>query len=165
MSSIRNVGFLVIAIAAATVWIVLAPEEPQLGGAGIDLSARDYVELVDQALSDFDLNEAIADSAPQQQVVAGWVARDLLSVIALAQADQLEALGGLVDQNESVASAIAVRDDRIPALLVLIVIALCWLGTTNPAVQASRRQDSRDLSVSGSDKGDSHYDSGSSLEE
>ena len=153
MRLVRNIGFSIIAVAAVAIWFLLAPDQRQPEGIGINLSALDYVDMVEQALSDFDLNEAVADSAPQQQVVAGWVARDLLSVIALAQADQLEALGGLVDQNETVASAIAVRDDRIPALLGLVVLAMCWHGAISPAVQPVRDTEDPRLPAAGGDVG------------
>ena len=132
MELARRVGLAVVATAAVAVWFVIAPEPPDIEGGQINLSARKYASLVAQALDDFEANEARADSAPQQQVVAGWVARDLLSIIALAQADMIESLGGLAEQNESVASAVAVRDDRVPALLVLAVLAVCWMGITSP---------------------------------
>lgn len=128
----RRLGLAVLATAAVAVWFVMAPEPPDTAGGQINLSARNYANLVTQALDDFDANEARADSAPQQQVVAGWVARDLLSIIALAQADMIESLGGLAEQNETVASAVAVRDDRVPALLVIAVLAVCWIGMTTP---------------------------------
>lgn len=127
---IRTVGFGGIALAAVAIWVLLAPPEVDTSVRTIGLSTADYAALVDQALSDGELNEARADSAPQQQVVNGWIARDLLSIIALAQADLLETMGGLTDQNETVVSAIATRDERIPALLALAVLAICWEGAT-----------------------------------
>ena len=132
MALVRRIGLLIVAIAAVAVWFVMAPDDLSIERAGVNLSLRDYERLVDQALSDFDLNEALADSAPQQQVVAGWVARDLLSIIALAQADQVEASTGLVELNETLVHAVAVRDDRIPALLGLAVLAVCLHGVTLP---------------------------------
>ena len=130
MKVTRTIGFLVIVAGALAIWFLMAPKPIDSDTAQIDLSARDYVTLVNQALDDFQANESIADSAPKQQVVAGWAAKDLLSIIALAQADQMEALGGLADQNQTVVSAMAVRDDRIPALIGLAVLAICWYGLT-----------------------------------
>lgn len=138
MALVRRIGLLIVAIAAVAVWFVMAPDDLPIERAGVNLSSRDYERLVDQALSDFDLNEALADSAPQQQVVAGWVARDLLSIIALAQADQVEASTGLVELNETLVHAVAVRDDRIPALLGLAVLAVCLHGVTLPVKPSSR---------------------------
>jgi hypothetical protein len=132
--SLRVAGFGVLAVSAAAVWFLMAPAPP--AAAQFDLSVRDYARLINVALDDHDANEARADSAPKQQVVNGWVARDLLTIIAWQQTDLLEALGSLGDQNSSVVSAVAVRDDRVPALLGLVVLALCWAGLTEP--KASR---------------------------
>lgn len=133
---IRNIGFATIALASVAVWVTMAPPEVDPSASTIGLSTANYARLVEQALSDSEVNEELAESAPQQQVVNGWVARDLMSIIALAQADTLETLGGLTNQNETVVSAIATRDDRIPALLGLAVLAICWGGmASNPAHQ------------------------------
>lgn len=135
--NIRTLGFGAIAAAAVAVWLLMTPPPIDRSARTIGLTTANYASLVEQALSDGDLNEARAESAPQQQVVNGWIARDLLSIIALAQADLLETMGGLTDQNETVVSAISARDDRIPALLGLAVLALCWGGVTHPAPDAS----------------------------
>jgi hypothetical protein len=135
--NLRTTGFIAISIATVAVWFTMAPPPVDAEAGTNGLSARNYADLVDQALSDGNLNESRAESAPQQQVVNGWIARDLLSIIALAQADTLERLGGLSDHNETVVSAVATRDDRIPALLGLAVLALCWGGAL-PA-QATER--------------------------
>ena len=82
-------------------------------------------------------NNDRADSAPQQQVVNGWVAKDLLTIMAYQNTDLLDAVGGLGDQNAT-ASSLAVRDDRTPALLVLVVVAVAWFGITAPV---ARRED------------------------
>lgn len=60
------------------------------------------------------------------------MARDLLSIVALENVDLLEAVGAVGDQTRGVASAVAVRDDRIPALLGLVVLSICWSGMTTP---------------------------------
>src|SRR3954469_8735657 len=57
------------------------------------------------ALAGYELNEAQTQGAPQQQVVNGWVAKDLLTIIA-------------EKQNESV------TDERLPALALLVVLGL-----------------------------------------
>lgn len=134
----RNIGFTGIAVAAIAVWVMLAPPPVDPSAGTIGLSTANYARLVEQALSDSDLNQSRTESAPQQQVVNGWVARDLLSIIALAQADMLETMGGMTDQNETVVSAIATRDDRIPALLALAVLAICWAGATVPSSTSLR---------------------------
>src|SRR3712207_4067713 len=77
------------------------------------------------ALADYELNNARTQGAPQQHVVNGWVAKDLLTVIA-------------EQQNESV------TDERLPALAVLVVVGLALhLATSAPA-----RETGGDASVS-----------------
>lgn len=71
---------------------------------------------VGSILREADLNESTADSAPQQQVVNGWVAKDLLAAIA---------------RNDSIAaSASAQHDRRVRYLLGLLVVAVAWIGLT-----------------------------------
>lgn len=45
-------------------------------------------DAIDSAIRSASINEFTAESAPQQQVVNGWVARDLLEI----QADQIDEL-------------------------------------------------------------------------
>jgi hypothetical protein len=68
-----------------------------------------------RVLADHELNETRTQGAPQQ-VVDGWVAKDLLAIIA-------------EQQNESVS------DERLPALAVLVVrgLALHIATSTRPA--------------------------------
>lgn len=131
----RRVGMALIGLAAIAVWFLMAPAPLDEESAQFNLSARNYADLVTQALDEFDANAALTESAPQQQVVNGWVARDLLSIIALAQADTLETLGGVAGQNEVVVSAVSARDDRVPALLTLLVVAVCWWAFTTSDVR------------------------------
>lgn len=61
--------------AALTIVVLSTGPEPQ-------------ADAIDSAIRVADLNELTADSAPQQQVVNGWVARDLLEI----QAKQIDGL-------------------------------------------------------------------------
>jgi hypothetical protein len=45
-------------------------------------------------------------------------------------------MGGLTDQNKTAVSAISTRDERVPALLGLAVLALCRGGVTAPGTPA-----------------------------
>lgn len=56
----------------------------------LNTAASDRTDDVTSALFEADVNEGMADSAPQQQVVNGWVAKDLLEI----QARQLDDLAG-----------------------------------------------------------------------
>jgi hypothetical protein len=77
-------------------------------------------------MSDYNANDALTDSAPQQQVVNGWVARDLLQIQARQLADVLDAL---TQETES-GQLVATTDPRVPALLVVAVLAICLIGFT-----------------------------------
>lgn len=127
-TAIRAAGYLVLVIAAVAVFIVLKPKvevsTPSLP------SATTYESLIATALSDNSSNDLIADSAPKQQVVNGWVARDLLVIVAKENADILRAQGAVVDATGALQTA--PFDDRVPALLLIGVIALCWTGISAP---------------------------------
>ncbi len=135
MLTIRRVGLSLLAIAAVIVWFLMAPATADTVD-NFDPTSKDYSNLVRTALDDYDANNALADSAPKQQVVNGWVTRDILTILAYQNLDLLDAVGALGDQNAAEsASGLAVRDDRIPALLLLAVLAVVWLGITNPDTQ------------------------------
>ena len=134
MQLARQIGLAVIGVGAIAVWFLVAPTEPD-PVTGFDPTSRTYVNLIESALSDYDANNALTDSAPQQQVVNGWLTKDLLTIISYQNTDLLDAVGDLGDQNAT-ASSLAVRDDRVPALLVLVVAAIVWFGITAPTVTA-----------------------------
>jgi hypothetical protein len=98
----RRIGAVVLAVAAVVIWFVMAPDDSS--GSSSDVS---------RALAEYELNEARTEGAPQQQVVNGWVAKDLLAIIA-EQQDQ------------------AVSDERLPALVVLLVFGLALHIATTP---------------------------------
>jgi hypothetical protein len=55
------------------------------GSVGIALLGQgyhDYGPAINDALADYRANEGRADTAPQQEVVNGWAARDLLEIQA-----------------------------------------------------------------------------------
>ena len=123
-TAVRAAGYLVLAIAAVAVFIALKPvittSVPTLP------SATTYESLISTALSDNSANDANADSAPKQQVVNGWVARDLLTIIAKEDADILKAQGAVVDATGALQTT--PFDERVPAILLIGVLALCWTG-------------------------------------
>lgn len=114
---VRVVGFVVLAVAALVVMVALGPSVER-----VDTSTFD--RLVDQALSDAEANEARAQGAPQQQVVNGWTQRDLLTAISRQLSAEVEA------------TQAAAGDQRVPALLLVMVLALCWHGVM-PSARAT----------------------------
>lgn len=101
---LRRIGLVVLAAIAVAVFFGMAPEDV----AGV------YERQIDSALSIAELNEAAAESAVQQQVVNGWVTRDLLEIIARQGADEV------------------ILDQRPVALLVIAVLAIAVWGMTAP---------------------------------
>jgi hypothetical protein len=108
---VRRVGALVLALAAVAVWFGLKPSE-------VSSSSNDFSGEISSALSDYTTNSATAGYAPQQQVVNGWAAKDLLTVIAK-------------EQNAALAPKSAPHDDRIPAELLLGVLGISMLAATS----------------------------------
>lgn len=97
-SIIRVVGGLVLAIAAVAIYFGMATHNTA--------SAAD----ISSALLDDSLNQKAATGAPQQSVVNGWTARDLLTVIAR--------------QGER-------HDDRPSALLAVLVLGVALSVSTS----------------------------------
>lgn len=132
-------------IVLAVIGLVTAMSDPPEASPPPDIIARseswtgkDTDALVQLALSDFDANERLSDNVYQQIVVAGWASKDLLTVIGTAQSDQTEGLTAINEnlrtmiENQAVlAEALTTPppiDDRPRILLLLGVLALCWLG-------------------------------------
>src|SRR5436305_4147863 len=82
---VRRVGALVLAVAAVLVWFLMKPDVPATPKAQAQESVRDRSSDISEALSNYELNNNLASSAPQQQVVNGWAAKDLLEIIAEQQ--------------------------------------------------------------------------------
>jgi hypothetical protein len=126
---VRLVGFAVLALAAVISFVVLRPKSP---------SAPDHSAQIAAALSDDTTNAKSASSAPQQQVVNGWTARDLLVVQAATANDQLAAAKASSDASRQIA-----------VLVLIAVLALCWGGAT-----AGLGSDGQDLAEYGESEGD-----------
>lgn len=136
--TVRRIGFAVLAFAAAIITYALGPEQPEPG------NVAGYDRQIAQALSDYEANDARTQGAPQQQVVNGWIARDMLTVLAQQTNELLEV------------SAPAASDDRIPLLLFVLVLAVCWQASAPPdPVQRGWSGTGPDLDKDG-DENDEH---------
>lgn len=96
--TIRRIGATLLAAAAVWIMVALAPQNT--------VTADDITKVM---LGDT-LNQARTEGAPQQAVVNGWTARDLLELTA----------------KQGVES----RDHRPAALLTLLVLGMCLALTT-----------------------------------
>ena len=103
----RRIGAIVLAVAAIGIWFGMAPN------TGSNSNSAAYQAAIAAALAADATNASSAQSAPQQQVVNGWTARDLLTVIA--------------KEGSTAASA---TDQRPAALLVLAVLGIALLLIT-----------------------------------
>jgi len=95
MHTIRRIGAVVLIVAAIGVWFGMSPTSDK---------ASSYSSAISAALAADTANNANTAGAPQQTVVNGWTAKDLLTVIANE---------GAVPQPV---------DERPAALLTLLVI-------------------------------------------
>lgn len=116
----RRIGAALLVVAAVMVWFSLEPDDsaPQSADFGPEIAA---------ALKAYDVNNAGADSAPQQEVVNGWAAKDLLTVIARAE-------------NAGLSPQPAPMDERIPAELLLLVLGVALIAATTPQPEVQRGQ-------------------------
>lgn len=119
------VVILVLAIGAAALALTGKPEEYDASDSGILISA---------ALSSAEANEALADSAPQQQVVNGWVARDLLSIIARQNDSALAAQAEIANQQ-------ARTNQLLRGLLLVLVALVAGVAVIGATVIDRRRSD------------------------
>ncbi len=104
---IRLTGALLIVVAAVVIWVSMAPDP-----------VADRTDSVQEALVESTINEAGAEGAPQQAVVNGWVARDLLTVVASTTNEAARA-----DQQAA---------DRLAAEVALLAVAVAFGIATWP---------------------------------
>lgn len=113
----RRLGATLLVLCAVAVWFLLKPAEKAEASA-------DFGPSIAAAMADYKANNASTDSAPQQQVVNGWVAKDLLEVIVR-------------QQNAALSPASASSDERVPAFLLLAVMGLGLIAGTSERSRAT----------------------------
>lgn len=101
---VRRIGAVLLACAAVFVWFAMAPEEPTT------FDSEGALSLIQ---AEDDANNELTDGAPQQTVVNGWTANQLLEL--------------LVRQNSTAPTP---ADDRPAALLALGVLGIALIGAT-----------------------------------
>lgn len=119
---------LIVAAAASLMVGLSNPAEPKIVDVKSPAATVSLDSLISAAMSDNASNDANADSAPKQQVVNGWVARDLLHIIGLqndASAKSLDAVTAAIIDSRPVPVPL---DQRPTRLLMILVLALCWVG-------------------------------------
>jgi len=98
----RRLGAAVLAVVAVVVWFGMKPEEP---------TTTDFDSRIVAAMANYEANASSTDNVYQQQVTNGWVAKDLLEIIA--------------DENNE--TGVAAPDER-PGVLVLLGVLGIALG-------------------------------------
>ena len=134
----RHVGFAVIGLLAILLFVQNEPDGARHAAEGAEQATLEGFESdISSALSEASLNEISADSAPQQSVVNGWVARDLLEVLGrqnrelLSGVEVLSANQVAADGRAQDATELSSDGSRQIAVMVLLgVLALCWHGAT-----------------------------------
>ena len=113
MHIIRRVGAVVLIVAAISVWFGMKP-------ASTD-NASGYRAAITAALADDTANNKMTEGSPQQTVVNGWTAKDLLAIVAREGSDPPPPV-----------------DERPAALLTLLAIGFgLGLATTQLPVRQS----------------------------
>lgn len=105
LSLARRIGMLVLAFAAVVVWVSMGSPER---------AADNYINEIDAIMRKDRENQGATDSVQQQQAATGWTSRNLLALTA-----RIEAAGSR-------------DDDRIAALLMLLMLGVAWHSLTSP---------------------------------
>jgi hypothetical protein len=137
---VRRIGAAALAVAALAIWFLMAPDDVETPTAQVQETVRDRGSAIDSALAEYELNEARTAGAPQQAVVNGWVAKDLLTIIAEQQNEALTR-----PEVAAPVTPVVPRDERIPALAALAVVGLALVAGTS----AQRAAAHDPLAVSG----------------
>ena len=127
MIAIRRAGALLLIAAAVAVWVFMAPDMPVTPTAQVQDPVTDRSSAISQAMSEYELNEKLTQGAPQQAVVNGWVNRDLLEIMAKQQNEALTR-----DEVATPVTPVVPHDERIPALVGLLVLGLALALLTTP---------------------------------
>jgi hypothetical protein len=107
----------------------MAPAAPESQVAQAQETVRDRASEIKGALADYELDNLRTQGAPQQAVVNGWVAKDLLTIIAEQQNEALT--------RDEVPPPVVPNDERIPALVGLVVLGLALVVATSPRPNAA----------------------------
>jgi hypothetical protein len=127
MIIVRRVGAIVLVAAAVAIWLLMAPKEPAMPVVQVQEPVSDRSLDIRQALSEYKQNDARTQGAPQQAVVNGWVTKDLFSIMAEQQNEAL-----VRDAVPIPLTPVAPHDERIPALVGLLVVGLALALFTAP---------------------------------
>lgn len=88
----RIVVWLMVAVAILVIVTRPFPPFPATEDSVAGTTGTTFLQEISEAASRFKLNESSADSAPQQQVLNGWLTNDLLTIIARENAATAAAL-------------------------------------------------------------------------
>jgi hypothetical protein len=127
MTIVRQIGALVLAVAGVAIWFLMAPAEVAAPDVQTREPVADRSSDITDALLNYEANEALTQGAPQQSVVNGWVAKDLLTIIAEQQNEALTR-----DEVPPPVQPIVPNDERIPAFAGLLLMGLVLALVTSP---------------------------------
>lgn len=134
--AVRALGFVALAVFAVAQFYAWQPDGP--GGEPLRAEPSESLSqagAISAALAGGELNESSADSAPQQQVVNGWVARDLLAAIG-RQNEEAAAARDTSTRNQAAQFEVQSDSfDRLSALGLATVLAIAWHGLTLPLIR------------------------------
>lgn len=105
-------GLVACAVAAIAIALLAPASSTQTALYELQLRAAD---------SNWELNNGNAEGAPQQQVVNGWAAKDLLEI--------------QIQQNNDLLGLAARQDNRGRLLLMVLTVGVMWIGAWQPLLR------------------------------
>jgi len=106
-------------------------------------SSRTFESVISGAMDEYQLNNELAESAPQQQVVNGWIARDLLEVIALQNVEVIEnqdmKLSSQARTNSLLQGTLVVLVLGVISIAILGISMVARRGDGEPQASSSRQ--------------------------
>lgn len=143
-----------VATAAISAKTAISPKTLSTSATG---QSENYSSLAAAALADYETNAALSDNVYQQQVVAAWGAKDLLSVVAKQNSQMIDNQDALIDNQDALIQVQAAQLGSQANLMILmkaliVMGALCVAAIAVLGVTLRDRKRHKDVRA---DEGDS----------
>lgn len=140
MKILRVILLALIVVIAGIVSLAALRAAPTTATLPVQGASEDYSSLVDAALLDYEANAATTDNVYQQQVVAAWGAKDLLTVVAKQNAVIIDNQDALVQGQYAQVSNQSNVLGLLKALVVMCALAIAAVAVVGVTL-LDRRKD------------------------